>query len=1014
MRSLSLQACKMRLRALLLVLVIPLAMMAQTTKEIKGVVTDSKGQPAVGVTVNVKGKNTNVVTKADGSFTIRAAEGEVLVFSAVNFASFEQAVGTQSTVNVSLQEKVGDLNDVVVIGYGKANKKTLSSAVTTVKPDELNRGVISDVGQLLQGKVPGLNISSSGDPNKGSAVILRGASTINSPGGPFYVIDGIPGADITTIAPDDIASIDILKDAAATAIYGNRASNGVIIVTTKRGKKGAAQTSYNGSIGQEKVSGKLKLMDAGQLRSYLAANNKSLSPTDDKGANTDWMKAIQRDGAISQNHNLSISGGNEKSTYSASINYLNKEGILLKSRLRRVIARLGIEHHALNDKVKFTLNVSNSNSSANYTPLQNVALMQAALHLPVSPVKNADGSYFENFTTTGYYNPLSIIDNAQDDTKYSTLLGSFNTEVKLPLNLTYHVNFSYQKTNSMHGEYYSSYYSNNYKSASFYSNPDPGIGVAKQPIASLFGTNGAALRSAYENTTTNLESFLNWDKRIDAHNINVVVGYSYQRNVSGDGFQTSNTNFVSDYTGYQNLALGNYVAASGYTVQFGDNIYGETKFISDFARINYSYKDRYMLQGSVRHDGSSVFGKNNQWGYFPSLGLAWRMKEESFLKEVGFVSDLKLRASYGETGNALGFGAYSAQQIYSSAGTYYNNGVFATAMRITQGANPDLKWEKTATKNIGLDFALLNNKISGSVEVYEKVTTGMIFKYAVSQAIVPGGSVWGNGGKIRNRGIEVSLAATPVRTAAFTWNTTVNLAANQNRIINMSGPAKYNVVVDSILYTQPDAANQTNSTLQLLTAGSSLGQFFTPKYAGKNSAGASQFLAHNGTLKGTPSNRVDYWDAGSPQPKLLFGWTNNFRYKNFDLNVFFRGTLGQKIFNATRAGLSNVGIAATNNITVYAADDKLTDANNHYFSDRYVENGSYVRLDNLTLGYNIKIKGDYVRSVRLYSTVNNVFVITGYKGVDPEVNMGGASLGIDYNNFYPRTRTIMLGAMVNF
>lgn len=1015
MRSLSLQACKTRLRALLLALVIPLAMMAQTKKEIKGVVTDSKGQPAASVTVNVKGTNTNVVTKADGSFTIRAAEGEVLVFSAVNFAGYEETVTGSNSIMVSLKEKTGELNDVVVIGYGKASKKTLSSAVTTVKPEELNKGVISDVGQLLQGKVPGLNISSSGDPNKGASVVLRGASTINSPGGPFYVIDGVPGADITTIAPDDIASIDVLKDAAATAIYGNRAANGVIMVTTRKGKKGAAQTSYNGSVGIEKVSGRLKLMDANELKAYLAANGTSLSPVDDKGANTDWMKAIQREGATSQNHNLSISGGSEKSTYSASINYLNKEGILQKSKLERVIARIGLEHHALNDKVKFNLNVSNSQSKANYTPLQNVALLQAAIHLPTSPVKNADGSYFENFATSGYFNPVSIIENAKDDTKYSTLLGSFNTEVKLPFNLTYNINLSYQKTTSMHGEYYNSYYSSYYKSTSFYSNPDPGIGVGKQQLASLFGTNGAALRSAYENTTANLETFLTWDKRIKAHNFNVVLGYSYQRNTSGDGLQATNTNFISDYTGYQNLAQGNYAAVSGnYTVQFGDNTYGETKFISDFARLNYSFKDRYLLQGSIRRDGSSVFGGNNQWGYFPSLGLGWRMKEEEFLKNVNFISDLKLRASYGETGNALGFGPYSAQQIYSSLGTYYNNGAFATAMGIVQGANPDLKWEKTATKNLGLDFSLFNNKVGGSIEVYEKVTTGMVFKYQVNTAIVPGGSAWGNGGKMTNRGIEISLNTTPVKTANFSWNTAINVAANRNRIVSMSGPEKFHVVYDSILYTTPEVSSQSGVTLQLLTAGRPLGQFFTARYAGKNSAGVSQFLKHDGTLVGKPTFRTDFWDAGSPHPKLLFGWTNTFRYKNLDLNVFLRGALGQKVYNATRAGLSAVHTATLYNLSSYASEDKVNDENNFVLSDRYIENASYVRVDNLTLGYNVKVKSEYVKSVRIYSTINNLLVITGYKGMDPEVNMGGASLGVDYNNFYPRTRTIMLGAMVNF
>ncbi|BAV08952.1 outer membrane protein SusC, starch binding [Filimonas lacunae] len=980
---------------------------------IKGKVIDDKGNPVSSVSIKVKSTNASKTGGADGTFSISAPKGDVLIFSSVGYTTKEVVVGNESIIDVTLATDIAHLNDVVVIGYGKASKKTLSSAVTTVKPEDLNKGVISDVGQLLQGKVPGLNISSSGDPNKPAAVVLRGASSINSPNGPFYVIDGVPGADITTIAPDDIASVDVLKDAAATAIYGNKAASGVIMVTTKKGKKGAAQTSYNGSIGRETVSGKLKLMDGPELKAYLAANGSTLSSADDKGANTDWMKAIQRDGAMSQNHNLSVSGGGEKSTYSASINYLNKEGILQKSKLNRIIGRIGLEHLALNDKAKFTLNVSNSISTSNSTPLQNNVLQQAAIHLPTSPVRNADGSYFENFSILGYFNPVSLIDHAKDDTKNNILLASFITEIKLPLGLTYNVNLSYQKTSTLHGEYYDSYYSNNYKSSNFYSVPDPALTSSRAVLS--FGTNGTAIRSSYENSTKNLETFLTWDRKIGAHSINAVVGYSYQQNLTGDGLQASNTNFRSDYTGYQNLALGYYQGVSGYSVNFGTVVPGETKFISDFARLNYSFQDKYLLQASIRRDGSSVFGTNNQWGYFPSVSLAWRMKQENFLKDVTFINDLKLRASYGQTGNALGFGAYTAQRIYTSI-DYTYDAAWVNAIGVVQAGNPNLKWEKTATTNLGVDFSLFNNLINGSIDVYDKVTTGMIFKYQASSSIVPGGAVWGNGGKMSNKGIELSLSSTPVKNKNFSWTTTLNLASNKNRVVFMDGPAEYHVNVDSVYYSQIDASGQTGATLQLLTKGAPLGEFFTLKYAGKNASGTSQFVKKDGTIASdnTVATRANYRSAGSPQPKLLFGFTNTFRYKNLDVNLFIRGTLGQKIFNATRASLSNVYTATTNNISVYAKDDKLSDVNNLWFSDRYVENGSYVRFDNLTVGYNIKLHSDYVRSIRVYSTVNNLAVITSYKGVDPEVNMGGVSPGVDYNNFYPKTRTIMLGAMINF
>jgi TonB-dependent starch-binding outer membrane protein SusC len=632
-------------------------------KQIRGTVKDAKGSPVPSATVSVKGTRVSAISAADGSFTINAKDGDVLVFTAVSFEATEVKVASSATYDVSLIASSVTLTDVVVVGYGRSSRKNLSSSVTTVKPEDLNRGAISDIGQLLQGKVAGLNITASGDPNRPAAVILRGASTVNSPGAPFYVIDGVPGADISAIAPDDIASIDVLKDAAATAIYGNRAAAGVIMVTTKRGKKGQVQTSYNGYMGLEKVSNSLQLMNAAQLRAFLAANGSAFSPNDDKGANTDWQTAIQRPSAVSHNHNLSFSGGGEHSTYSASLNFIDKEGILIRSNLKRVIARLSVEQYALNDKIKFGLNVSNSSSNASYVPLQNIVLLQAAKHLPVSPVMNPDGTYFENLNTTGYFNPLAIIDNAKDDTKFNTLIGGFTTEVKLPFGLTYNVNLSYQRTTSMHGEYYSSYYGK-YPTSNFYNNPDPGIGIAHTLIGNLFGSNGSALRNTFQNTTKTAESFLTWNRKFNNHSINAVVGYSWQQNTYGEGFRTSSTNFPADNIGYSNLALGNPYGIASYRIDPGSDLaYGQIKLISDFARVNYNYKDKYLLQASIRRDGSSVFGANNEWGYFPSVGVAWRINQEGFMRNQSSFTDLKLRASYGVTGNSGGIGAYTSKLI---------------------------------------------------------------------------------------------------------------------------------------------------------------------------------------------------------------------------------------------------------------------------------------------------------------------------------------------------------------
>ena len=996
-------------RLLLLLFLLPLYTLAQS-QEITGIVKDSSGRPMAGVSVSVKGKTLVTITKSNGSFNIPAQTGDVLVFSGISLEDQHILIGSQTKIEVTMLTSAQMMTDVVVVGYGKSSRKTLTSAITTVKPDDLNRGAIGDVGQLLQGKVPGLNITASGDPNRPAAVIMRGASTINSPQGPFYVIDGIPGGDINSVAPDDIASIDVLKDASATAIYGNKASNGVIMVTTKRGKKGALQATYSGYVGFEKVSNGLDLMDSAQLKTYARKNGGSVGSGDDKGANTDWMKAIQKSSAVSHNHNISFSGGNDKSTYSASLNYLDKDGIIMQSSLERVIARVSAEHHALNDHLTFGLNVMSGNSKSSNVPFQNMVFQQAVKFNPASPVYNTDGTFFENLNTPGYFNPVSIIKNATDDTKYGSLQGAFTVEAKLPFGLTYNMNLAYQKGTWLHGEYYNSYYSKNYNTSQFYTNGDPGGGRSLRN----FYSNGLAYRAYYQSTAKTLENYLTWNKHLGLHNIKAVVGYSWQKNTSGDGLQASQTNFISDYTSYNNLGLGNYQTVNGFAVDFGGTVFQETSFISDFARLNYDFNEKYLLQASIRRDGSSVFGKNNEWGYFPSVGAAWRISQEDFLRNNEIISDLKLRASYGETGNAFGLGAYSAQQLYNKTGTYYNNGVFASSFSNVQGNNPDLKWEVTSTKNIGLDYGILHGKVSGSIDVYEKLTTGMIFGYAVPQTVDPSGFIIMNVGKIRNRGIEFSVNVNAVESKDFNWTSSLNMASNKNVILNLKGPEKYGVNADSTIYTFLDGPGTSGSSLQIFAVGGPLGQFYSYEYRGKNAAGKSLFLTAKGTDTTGPSVKTDYHPLGSPHPKLLFGWVNNFRYKNFDLNLFIRGALGNKIFNATRADLFAVTTAGSTNISPDAMDDVKTDAKNNNYSSRFIEDGSYIRLDNATLGYRFKFNSKYVSLLRLYATVNNAFVITKYKGVDPEINQGGASLGVDYNNFYPKTRTILLGVSVGF
>lgn len=983
--------------------------LAQGSLQVTGKVTSTEG-PMPGVSIQVKGTTAGVLTDANGGYSIALQDVDaVLVFSFIGYVTEEIPVAGKTVIDVLMVEELTTLSEVVVVGYGTDSRKTLTSAISSVKTEDLNRGAISDVGQLLQGKVPGLNISSSGDPNVKAAVIIRGASTINSSQAPLYVIDGVVGADISIIAPDDIASIDVLKDASATAIYGNRASNGVIIVTTKKGKAGQSVVTYSSYVGIEKVSNTLDMMDANELRSFLSSNSLAFSPQDDKGANTDWQKTVEKNSAVSQNHNLSFSGGNERSTYSASVNYLDKDGILPESSLKRFIGRLALEQNALKDHVKFAVNLNYSNNRATNVPLRNNVLQQMIYRLPVSPVKNGDGSYFENLTTGSYFNPMAMIDHGKDETKYTTFVGAFNTHVKLPFGLSYDLNLSYQNETSLHGEAYDSYYSKTYGGVSFYNNPEP---PATHSLLN-FGTNGTALRNTYQTSRKIVESFITWDKDFGDHTIGAVLGYSYQDNEIGDGFQVTSTNFAVDNTGFSNFSLSNPYAVTSYRIDFGNsNAYYKTKLISDFLRVNYNYQDKYLVQGSIRRDGSSVFGENNTWGYFPSVGIAWRPVEESFMADQTFFSDLKIRASYGVTGNQSGFSAYTSQFIMGSQGTYYYNGAQVGSYGPTQASNPDLQWEKTATTNIGIDFSILKNALSGTVEWYDKNTTDMIYSYAVDPILVPAGTIVANGGEINNRGIEVSLSATPLKSGNFTWVTGLNVAHNVNKITSLSNSLF--IGGDSVRYSQPDGAGQTGSTLQLLKTGKPIGQFFTLQYAGKNEQGVSQYVDANGNLTTTPSIGKDYHYLGSPQPKMLMGWTNTLSYKNLTLNVFFRGVFGNKIFNVTRADLFRPSTAQYTNILSEVSGESINDVNSYKYSSRFIEDGSYVRLDNATLSYNFKLSNEYVKSVRLYTSVNNAFLITKYKGIDPEVNQGGTALGVDSNNFYPKTRTFLLGLNVSF
>ncbi len=964
---------------------IPSKATTKPVREIKGRITEEATKsPLPGVAVVVKGTLTGTTSDANGNYHLNVPEeATTLVFSFVGYQTREVAIGNQTTLDVALAQDVTNLQDIVVVGYGTQKKSEVTGAISSISPSDFNKGITSTPDQLLQGKVAGLTISRSGDPNGNPAIILRGASTLREGAAqePFYVIDNIPGASINLIAPDDIVSIEVLKDASATAIYGSRAANGVILITTRK-QKPSYGFSYNGYIGVENVSNKIDMLTGDELRELLKKNGKALSAQNEDGVNTDWQNEVMRTG-ISQNHSISYGGGTEKAVFNASVNYFKREGIMKNSANERLLGKISLEQKTLNDKLRLNFSLTNSLLKQNVIP--QLAFKNMLRFLPTVNVYNPDGSFKEDLLRPQYYNPVALIETNNEDRQTNTLLASGRADLEITKKLSYSLSLSYQLE---------SFKVNSYQSRN---------------SALAQGQQGVAKRSVVENRKKILEQYLTYKPlNNDVHSLTILGGHSWQQDETGDGFQTSNSRFVSDALGYNNLATGNLPA--GAVPDYGNFGVSPLRLISFFSRVNYSLKDRYFLQASLRADGSSAFGANNQWGMFPAVSIAWNLANESFMQNQSVVSDLKLRIGYGITGNSLGFDPLIARLRYDNGGFFLYNGSYIRAIGPKQNPNPDLKWEKTGMLNLGTDFGLFNGKIQGSVEVYSKKTSDLIWSYPVPATQYPVGKLVANVGEISNKGVEVTLSATPVQVGAFRWNVFATFSHNVNRVEKLADEM---FKLEQVYTANPEGQGQSGVSTQIIQAGYPVGQFFTAEYLGRDEKGKSIFRKADGSVTSDPL-RQDYQYAGNAQPKYLYGLNNTVTWKNWDLNVFFRGVYGNKIMNATLANLNLPNEAGNYNVSTFTRDEPLTDTRANWYSNRYIESGSYLRLDNLTLGYTLSLASKYLKKVRLYASSQNLFTVTNYRGIDPEINLGGLTPGLDNDNFYPKTRTFVGGVTLDF
>ena len=959
----------------------------QSKVTVKGVVKDSAGEPVIGASVFEKGVSTNgTITDMDGNFTISVNGGATLVVSSIGYVTVE--VAASNAASVTLQEDSELLAETVVIGYGTQKKGDVTSAITSVKSDDFAKGNIKDAGDLIKGKVAGLSITNnSGDPNATSSIRLRGVISLTGTNTPLVLIDGLEG-DLDTVAPEDIESIDVLKDASAAAIYGTRGAAGVIIITTKGGKREeAVSVNYAGYVSASAFGKTLDMMTAEDVRAGKT-NFKDL------GYETDWLKEVSRT-ALTHNHNVSISGGNKSTSYSADFTYRDQQGVIVNTYGDDMRFNSSLSHWFFNDMLKLSFNIQkrwHSNGPVDAASTQ--VYRQAIIRNPTAPVKNADGSWHEDYTLNYYQNPVSIL--------YETEGGSKSESTRLTGNLTFEPIQGWQ-TNLMLSTNRTNGSSERYTTSKAYGQI-------------LNGTTGYASIGHSYSKTDNLELTSTYKKSWGEHRLEGVVGYSYQYSYY-DSSSMSNTNYMSDYFQWHNIGLGEYLKLGRASM----SSYAEdSRLIGFIGRVSYGYGNRYNALISVRREGSSRFGDNHKWGTFPSMSLGWTISNEDFMQGATWLDNLKLRAGFGVTG-VIPTSSYLSKTIWTLGGDYfYDEGTWKQGLNVASNPNPDLQWEKSAEINLGLDWAVLGNRLSGTIDLYNKKTTGMLWEFTVPTPPNLYPRTLANVGEMQNKGIEIAISGTPVETGDFTWKTTATFAFNANKLVNLSNDLYETADYQDIAYLGEPISLPT----QRMEVGAPLGQWFGLKAVGVSDKGL-WLIEHPETKEvvelndGMLTDKTWHQYLGNAIPKMNVGWNHTFLYKNFDLNLQFTGQFGAKILNEARAYYENNAVAFNK---LKSATDKqfgqnvLSVAQKQTFTSYHLESGNYLKLANVTFGYNVPVKKNaYINGVRVYASAANVFTITKYSGLDPEMsNASPTYSGIDSRDKYPSIRTFTAGVNINF
>ncbi len=959
--------------------------------KVTGTVKDANGEVIIGASVVEENTTNGTITDISGNFVLTVSDNAVVKVSYIGYVAQQVKAVQGKPLNIVLREDTKTLDEVVVIGYDIQRKGDVTSSVASIKSEDFSKGAVKDVGQLIQGKVAGLAITNpSGDPTSGTQIKLRGTNTIGGANtDPLVLIDGVPGS-LSTVAPEDVESVDVLKDGSAAAIYGTRGTNGVILITTKQAK-GAQINSveYNAYVSTSQIVKKLDMLTADEFR--------AMYPTEDHGANTDWLEEITRT-PLTHVHNLSLQGGNSSTSYIANLNYKSGQGIMLKSGIESFQGRIEILHKMFDGKLqlKFGMigkkNQFSSTSSAG--SFNGYTYRQAILRNPTDPVKNEDGTWYENLNKFEYENPVARLEESTGNVKNTEMryLGNIIYNPLKDLKLT--AMMSYVRSNRNHG----------------YSESLEHISALRD---GYFGWSSVGANTRMEKL---FELTALYSKSINDHKFSVLGGYSYNETDYEDMY-FANYGFQDDYFGgWHNIGIGSALKLGKADASSSKST---TNLVGFFGRATYSYLDKYLLMASLRYEGASqLWGTDNEWGIFPSVSLGWRITQEAFMKEQRLFDDLKLRVGYGVTGSqpANPFLGIAMLKYDKYA---YVDGKWVQTIVPASNANPDLKWEEKRETNIGLDFTMLKGRLSGTIDLYNRDVEGLIYNYTVPTPPNFYPTTTANGGKMQNRGIEVLLNIVPVIAKDFEWNTTFTFSTNSNKLKSLDGSV---FKTDYDYFDTGWLAEPVKTSSHRVQVGEKIGNFWGFKVVDVDNNGKWIYEDKDGKLvpydefsRAPEEKKI----IGNGLPQMYAGWNNYVQYKNFDLSISMRGAFNFDIINEARmyyensknSRLENRLKSVNNKIFGKTMLSKEVDPE---FNSYYVEKGDYWKIDNVTLGYTLKNVGKYIKSIRLYGSILNALTITGYDGVDPEVSASGLNPGYDSRDQYPSIRSFTFGVGFKF